>query len=94
MVEYILGNYLVETGKITREQLQQVMSKQDSVRVKLGLIAVEEGLMTMEQADEVNRMQAVMDQKSRSPSWSRSRGVPIWYLYRRWWTKDWSLWRK
>ncbi len=63
MVEYILGNYLVETGKITREQLQQVMSKQDSVRVKLGLIAVEEGLMTMEQADEVNRMQAVMDQR-------------------------------
>lgn len=63
MVEYILGNYLVDTGKITKEQLQQVLTSQDTVRVKLGLIAVEEGMMTMEQADEVNRMQSVMDQR-------------------------------
>ena len=63
MVEYILGNYLVDNGKITKDQLQQVLEKQDSVRVKLGLIAVEEGLMTIEQADEVNRLQAVMDQR-------------------------------
>ena len=63
MVEYILGNYLVDIGKITKEELQQVLEKQDSVRVKLGLIAVEEGLMTIEQADEVNKLQAVMDQR-------------------------------
>lgn len=63
MVEYILGNYLVDIGRITKPELQQVLEKQDSVRVKLGLIAVEEGLMTIEQADEVNRLQAVMDQR-------------------------------
>lgn len=63
MVEYILGNYLVESGKITAEQLRQTMKEQDSVRVKLGLIAVTEGMMTMEQADEVNRLQSVMDQR-------------------------------
>lgn len=63
MVEYILGNYLVETGKITKDQLNQVLTKQDTVRVKLGLIAVEEGLITIEQADEVNRMQALMDRR-------------------------------
>lgn len=63
MVEYILGNYLVETGKITKSQLQQVLESQDAVRVKLGLIAVEEGMMTMDQADEVNRLQAVMDKR-------------------------------
>ena len=63
MVEYIFGNYLVDIGKITKEELQQVLEKQDSVRVKLGLIAVEEGLMTIEQADEVNSLQAVMDQR-------------------------------
>lgn len=63
MVEYILGNYLVDIGRITKAELQQVLEKQDSVRVKLGLIAVEEGLMTIEQADEVNRLQAVMDQR-------------------------------
>ena len=35
MVEYILGNYLVETGKITKEQLKTAMKEQDSTRVKL-----------------------------------------------------------
>lgn len=63
MVEYILGNYLVESGKITKEQLKKAVEKQDSVRVKLGLIAVAEGMMTLEQADEVNRLQAVMDKR-------------------------------
>lgn len=63
MVEYMIGNYLVDNGKITRDQLQKVLEKQDSVRVKLGLIAVEEGLMTIEQTDEVNTLQAVMDMR-------------------------------
>ena len=63
MVEYIIGNYLVESGKITLEQLRKTMQEQDSVRVKLGLIAVAKGMLTMEQADEINRLQAVMDQR-------------------------------
>ena len=63
MVEYILGNYLVETGKITKEQLAQTLADQDTVRVKLGLIAVAEGMMTLEQTAEVNRLQALMDQR-------------------------------
>ena len=58
-----MGNYLVETGKITKEQLAQTLEKQDSVRVKLGLIAVAEGMMTLEQTAEVNRLQALMDQR-------------------------------
>ena len=63
MVEYILGNHLVEAGKITKAQLKQVMDEHNSVRVKLGLIAVSEGMMTMEQADSVNRLQALRDQR-------------------------------
>jgi hypothetical protein len=63
MVEYILGNYLVESGKITKEQLHSTMEKQDSVRVKLGLIAVADGMMSMEQADYVNRLQSVKDKR-------------------------------
>lgn len=63
MVEYILGNYLVQNGRITAEQLSETLTKQDSVRVKLGLIAVAEGMMTLEQTDEVNRLQAVMDMR-------------------------------
>ena len=49
MVDYILGNYLVDSGKLTEEQLKDTLDKQDSVRVKLGLIAVAEGMMTLEQ---------------------------------------------
>lgn len=63
MVEHILGNYLVDNGKITKEQLKQAIEKQNSVRVKLGLIAVEEGLLTIDEADEINRLQTVMDQR-------------------------------
>lgn len=63
MVEYILGNYLVETGKITREQLALTLADQDTVRVKLGLIAVAEGMMTLEQTAEVNRLQALLDKR-------------------------------
>lgn len=63
MVEHILGNYLVEVGKISKTQLRSVMDKMDSVRVKLGLIAVSEGFMTFAQAEEVNRLQALRDQR-------------------------------
>lgn len=63
MVEYIIGNYLIESGKITKEQLEKVLERQDSVRVKLGLIAVAEGLITMEQAENINRLQIVMDKR-------------------------------
>lgn len=63
MVEHILGNYLVDSGKITKEQLGVVLQKQDSARVKLGLIAVSEGMMTSKQAEEVNMMQSVRDKR-------------------------------
>lgn len=63
MIGYILGNYLVDTGKITKEQLREVLDGAGKVRVKLGLIAVAEGYMTAAEAEEVNRLQAVMDKR-------------------------------
>ncbi len=63
MVGYILGNYLVDTGKITKGQLQDILDGAGKVRVKLGLIAVAEGCMTAAEAEEVNRLQAVMDKR-------------------------------
>lgn len=63
MVGNILGNYLVETGKITSTQFQEIIEATGKVRVKLGLIAVSEGYMTADQAEEVNRLQAVMDKR-------------------------------
>lgn len=63
MTGYILGDYLVKSGKITKEQLKEVLADAEKVRVKLGLIAVAEGFMTVGEAEEVNRLQAVMDKR-------------------------------
>ncbi len=63
MVSSIVGNFLVEKGLITKEQLRDLLSEQQKVRVKLGLIAVAEGLMTQREADKVNQLQTVMDKR-------------------------------
>ncbi len=63
MFDQIFGNYLVQTGKLTKEQLEEVIKYESSVRVKLGTIAVAEKLMTDKQAEEVNQLQAVMDKR-------------------------------
>ena len=56
MISKILGNYLISKGKITPEQLDDVIEEITRVRVKLGLIAVAEGMITQEQADKINRL--------------------------------------
>ncbi len=63
MISYLLGNYLVEEGVMTKEQFLHVIEVQEKIRVKLGLIAVSEGMLTLEQADAINRMQQVMDKR-------------------------------
>ena len=63
MVSSIVGNYLVEKGALTNEQLCTVMDEQRKARVKLGLIAVAEGLMTTEEAEIVNMLQTAMDKR-------------------------------
>ncbi len=63
MVGYLLGNYMVEEGFMTTEQLEAVISAQERVRVKLGLIAVSEGMLTLDQAVVINRMQQGMDKR-------------------------------
>lgn len=63
MVANIVGNYLIENQLLTTEQLRDLVREQRKVRVKLGLIAVAEGLMTQEETDKVNRLQTVMDKR-------------------------------
>ena len=63
MISYLLGNYLVEEGFMTKEQLSHVISVQEKIRVKLGLIAVSEGMLTLDQADAINRLQQTMDKR-------------------------------
>ncbi len=63
MISYLLGNYLVEEGIMTKDQLSYVIAKQEQIRVKLGLIAVSEGMLTLDQADAINRLQQTMDKR-------------------------------
>lgn len=63
MVSSIVGNYLIDKGLITQEQFRDLLLDQQKVRVKLGLIAVAEGLMSQEEADKVNRLQTVQDKR-------------------------------
>ena len=63
MFDRIMGRYLLEKGKVTKEQLSGVYQVQDYKRAKLGVIAVTEKLMSVAQAEEINALQATMDKR-------------------------------
>lgn len=63
MFANIFGNYLVKKKSITADEFLSIKMLLDRTRVKLGLIAVSEKLMTPEQAEEVNRKQQQQDRK-------------------------------
>lgn len=63
MIASIVGNYLRDVGLLTEEQLYDLLAEHRKVRAKLGIIAVAEGLMTQEEAERVNRLQAIMDMR-------------------------------
>ena len=63
MINRLFGNYLVKAGKLSSTQLEAAFEEQKKARVKLGLIAVSEKLMTPEQAKKVNRKQAMLDKR-------------------------------
>ena len=57
MFANIFGSYLVKKKIITEDEFLSIKFEFNRTRVKLGLIAVSEKLMTYEQADEVNLKQ-------------------------------------
>lgn len=63
MFDRIFANYLVKEGKITENQLGEIFSTQEQRRVRLGVIAVSEKLMSIEQVEEVNQFQAIYDKR-------------------------------
>ena len=63
MFDRIMGRYLIDNGKISKEQLSSVYQMQDLKRAKLGVIAVTEKLLTVAQAEEINALQATMDKR-------------------------------
>lgn len=57
------GNYLLGKNIITQGQLSQILEYRKSNRVKLGLIAVEQKLLTAAKAEEINQLQMKMDKR-------------------------------
>lgn len=57
------GIYLVEKNIISQSDYETVITKQQDSRVKLGLIAVTEKLLTTKQAEEVNELQKKFDMR-------------------------------
>lgn len=55
------GKYLQDIGVLSAEQYEDIIESSRTARVKMGLLAVNEGYMTPAQAEEVNQLQAQQD---------------------------------
>lgn len=63
MYTQFFGNYLLERGVVTQEQLFAAMQKQSSTRMKLGTLAIHAGYMTAVEVDNVVIQQTHKDMK-------------------------------
>ena len=63
MFSQFFGNYLLKRGEITKDQFTSCMEYMRANRVKLGLIAESEGLLTRSQANELNQLQMQTDKR-------------------------------
>lgn len=63
MYTQFLGNYLLQRGIVTQEQLFNAMSRLSQTHIKLGTIAIHEGLMTAKEVDECLYMQTREDKR-------------------------------
>lgn len=63
MFNQLFGKYLVEQNVITDVELDVILTRQESERLKLGTIAVAQNLMTEQQVKEVNNLQVQQDKR-------------------------------
>ncbi len=63
MFKFIFGEHLVSTGKLTSGQYNEIIEMVETSRVKLGMLAEANNMLSKKQADEVNRLQAVVDKR-------------------------------
>lgn len=63
MLSQLFGKYLVEQKALTDDTLNNILKEQEGTRVRLGTIAVADGLLTEAQADEINHLQTQMDKR-------------------------------
>lgn len=63
MYNQFFGQFLLQKGLLTAEQLCRAFQAESAVRVKLGVLAVDRGWMTAAQAQEINEMQKAADKR-------------------------------
>lgn len=63
MFDRIFADYLRSTGKLSDSNLDEIFSNQEQRRVRLGVIAVSEKLLSIEQVEEINQLQAIYDMR-------------------------------
>ncbi len=63
MFDRIFANYLVETGKLSAQNVEVILSTKEERRARLGVIAVSEKVLTIDQAEEINQLQALYDKR-------------------------------
>jgi len=63
MFDRIFADYLIDRGLLLKEDLKRIYSGQEKRYVRLGVIAISEKLMTIEQVEEVNELQAIYDKR-------------------------------
>lgn len=61
MFSQFFGGYLLNTGKVTKEVLTRALDEKKNTRMRLGVLAINEGLMTAEQVEHVNVTQQTVD---------------------------------
>ncbi|MBC3797259.1 hypothetical protein [Acetobacterium tundrae] len=63
MFNQYFGNYLLVKKLIKPEELRVILAEQKSVKVKLGVLAIDSGYMNASQVDRIHRFQAAKDRK-------------------------------
>ncbi|MCG8484747.1 MAG: hypothetical protein MJA31_15645 [Clostridia bacterium] len=63
MFNKYFGNYILTKNIITNDQLKNVLSKQKSAKVKLGVLAIESGYMNAFQVNRVHKLQVLQDKR-------------------------------
>lgn len=63
MFNQYFGNYLLKKQIVTPQQLRIVLEEQKSIRVKLGVLAIDAGYMNADQVNRVHKLQTARDKK-------------------------------
>lgn len=63
MFYLLFGKYLIDQNLLTSAALNEIKDEILSSRLRLGIIAEAEGLLTKEQADRINHLQTIRDQR-------------------------------